>query len=73
MEHVAGVLSVLLNHTPPEKGNTMSDTKATVKQVKEFFEADGGRKITLPELSALKAAGGYDAVAEGIGDGSFTY
>lgn len=50
----------------------MSDTKATVKQVKDFFE-DGGPKVSMQELKALKDAGGYDALAEGIGDGSFNY
>jgi hypothetical protein len=51
----------------------MSDTKANVKQVKEFFEADGGSRVSMQELKALKDAGGYDAIAEGIGNGSLTY
>jgi hypothetical protein len=52
----------------------MSDTtKATVKQVKEFFEAGGARKVSMTELKELKDAGGYDALAQGIGDGSLNY
>jgi hypothetical protein len=56
--------------------------KATPAQVKAFFEADGGRKVTSAELMALKKTtvngvvtehGDYDQIAYGIGDGSFTY
>lgn len=50
--------------------------KAKVSEVKAFFEADGGRKVTLPELKEIKASNGgtdYDDVAEGIGNGSLTY
>lgn len=47
--------------------------RATVKDLKAFFEADGGRKITMTELKELKDAGGYDSIADGIGDGSLTY
>jgi hypothetical protein len=51
----------------------VSDTKANVKAVKDFFEADGARKVSMQELKEVKDAGGYDALAEGIGDGSLTY
>ena len=50
--------------------------KATIKQLKEFFEADGGAKVGMQELKDLKNANGgidYDAIAEGIGDGTLTY
>jgi hypothetical protein len=52
----------------------MSDTKAGIKQVKEFFETDG-RPLTNTELLDFKKtdSAGYDEVAEGIGNGSFTY
>lgn len=47
--------------------------KATVKEFFAFFEADGGTKPTMQELKALKDAGGYDEIAEGIGNGTLTY
>lgn len=47
--------------------------RATVKDLKAFFESDGGAKVTMTELKALKDSGGYDDVAEGIGDGTLTY
>jgi len=50
--------------------------KATLKQLREFFESDGGRKLQMQELKDLKASNGgrdYDQVAEGIGDGTLTY
>lgn len=52
----------------------MSDTKATVPEVKKFFG-----DVTARDLIALKKAAGvthptaYDDLAEGIGDGSLTY
>lgn len=48
--------------------------RATVKQIKDFFEADGGRKVSMQELKDLKAnPKDYDDLANGIGDGSLTY
>lgn len=50
--------------------------KATLKQLREFFEADGGRKLQMQELKDLKASNGgtdYDHIAEGIGNGTLTY
>ena len=47
--------------------------RATVKDLKAFFEANDGRKVTMQELKDLKDSGGYDAIAEGIGDGTLTY
>lgn len=49
-------------------------TRATVKAVKDFFESgDSGRKVSMTELKDLKNADGYDAIADGIGDETFTY
>jgi hypothetical protein len=54
-------------------------TKATIKQLKEFFEEGNGPKVEITELKALKkdAAGGdlpdYDDIAYGIGNGTLTY
>lgn len=48
--------------------------KATVKEVIAFFaDADGQNAPKMLELKALKDAGEYEAIAEGIGDGSLTY
>ena len=50
--------------------------KASIKDMKAFFESDGGRKITLPELKELKESRGGDDfsdIANGIGDSSLTY
>lgn len=54
--------------------------KASPKEVKEFFEANGGRKVGATEIMALKKDPAtkkdlpdYDQIAEGIGDGSLTY
>jgi len=50
--------------------------KATIAQLKAFFEADGGRKISMAELKELKASRDgrdYDEVANGLGDGTLTY
>jgi hypothetical protein len=50
--------------------------KATIKQLKEFFEADGGAKVGMQELKELKASRDgrdYDDIANGIGDGTLTY
>jgi hypothetical protein len=50
--------------------------KATVSELKKYFESDGGRKVTLLELKELKASNNgsdYDAIANGIGDASLTY
>jgi hypothetical protein len=53
--------------------------KASPAQVREFFEADGARKVETKELLRLKkSANGeplpdYDQIAYGIGDGSLTY
>jgi hypothetical protein len=48
--------------------------KCSLTELKKFFEADGGRKVSMQELKELKAAdGAYDAIAYGIGDGSLTY
>lgn len=54
-----------------QEGNTMA--KATLKEVREFFEANGARKISMQELKELKNSGGYDDIAEGIGNGTLTY
>lgn len=57
--------------------------KATIKELKAFFETNPATsadvrqladlKVTMQELKDLKSAGAYDAIAEGIGDGSLTY
>lgn len=50
--------------------------KATIAQLKEFFEANGGRKVSMAELKELKAVNGgkdYDAIANGLGDDTLTY
>lgn len=54
--------------------NQPSNTKASIKEVKAFFETDG-RELKNTELLEFKKADsdGYDAIAEGIGDGSMTY
>ena len=52
----------------------MDSVKATVKEVIAFFaDSEGLHKPTMQELKALKDAGGYDAIAEGVGNGSLTY
>lgn len=57
----------------------MTDTtaiKCSVKEFREFFESNGGRKVTMTELKEIKASEGgsdYDAIAFGIGNGSLTY
>lgn len=48
--------------------------KATIKQVREFFESNGTPKITMAELKELKAnQKDYDDIAYGIGNGTLTY
>lgn len=50
--------------------------KATIKELKAFFETDGGEKISMQELKDLKGANDgrdYDQIANGIGDGTLTY
>lgn len=50
--------------------------KATIKELKAFFEADGGTKIEMKELKDLKASrdgADYNELANGIGDGTLTY
>lgn len=50
--------------------------KATIKQLKDFFEADGAPKISMAELKDLKASRDgkdFDQIANGIGDQTFTY
>jgi hypothetical protein len=50
--------------------------KATIKQVRDYFAADGGTPLKMDELKEFKASNGgrdYDQVAEGIGDGTLTY
>lgn len=55
---------------------TTSPTKATPKQVRDFFSADGGTPVTTAELMELKKSNGgtdYNEVAEGIGNDTLTY
>jgi hypothetical protein len=48
-------------------------TRATLKQLREFFE-NGGPKVTMTELKQLKSnPTDYDAIANGIGNGTLTY
>lgn len=50
--------------------------KATIKQVRDFFAADGGTPLTMDELKEIKAADGgthWNRLSEGIGNGSLTY
>jgi hypothetical protein len=54
--------------------------KATPQEVKAFFEADGGAKVSASEIMALKKdrytkenLPDYDHVAFAIGNGSLTY
>lgn len=50
--------------------------KATIAQLKEFFEGNGGRKVSMTELKELKASRegkDYDLIANGIGDETLTY
>jgi hypothetical protein len=47
--------------------------KATLREVREFFEVGGAPKISMQELKDLKNSGGYDEIAEGIGNGTLTY
>ncbi len=50
--------------------------KASIKDLKAFFEADGGAPIKMQELKDLKASNAgkdYDDIANGIGDGTLTY
>lgn len=51
--------------------------KATIAELKRFFETDSQRdKIKMEELKALKAGRDgkdYDDIANGIGDGTLTY
>lgn len=57
--------------------------KATIKELKAFFESGSSvpvevraltdLKVSMQELKELKASGAYDAIAEGIGNGSLTY
>jgi hypothetical protein len=54
--------------------------KAELKEVREFFESDGGPKLSAAELMATKKDKptgqvliDYDQIAEGIGDGTFDY
>jgi hypothetical protein len=61
--------------TPVDK-----DARITVKEFKAFFEADGGEKVTIQELKALKEEpsvggnkNGYDDIAVGLTNGSLTY
>lgn len=52
-----------------------------VKTLKGFFETDGAQKVTMSELKDLKGSPSvlgngdtaYDDIAQGIGNGSFTY
>lgn len=54
---------------------TTTTKRATVRQLRDFFEASGGRKVTMRELKDLKAGDGrdYDHLATGIGNGTLTY
>lgn len=50
--------------------------KATIKQLQEFFQANGGSKVTMQELKDLKASRDgrdYDEIANGLGAGTLTY
>lgn len=50
--------------------------RATPKEIRDFFEAGGGRKVTASELAKLKSdtkPDAYDQIAEGIGNGTLTY
>jgi hypothetical protein len=50
--------------------------KATIKELKGYFEADGGPKVSMQELKELKQSNDgqdYNQIAEGIGDGTETY
>jgi hypothetical protein len=53
-------------------------SKATIAEIKDFFQADGGRPVTAKEIMGLKKDNGverpdYDQVARGIKDASFDY
>jgi len=53
-----------------------AEGKASINEVKAFFEADGGRKVQMAELKDLKTGHegkDYDDIALGIGNGSLTY
>lgn len=48
--------------------------RATPGELKKYFEEGGNRKVTMDEIKELKANPvDYDALANGIGNGTFTY
>lgn len=48
--------------------------RALVKELKEFFEANGGQKVTMQELKELKSnPKDYDDLVIGLGNGTLTY
>jgi hypothetical protein len=50
--------------------------KSALTQLREFFAADGGRKLTMDELKEFKESNGgkdYAQVSGGIADGTLTY
>lgn len=49
-------------------------SRANVKEVKEYFQGDGNRPVRMDELKALKEdPRDYDDISNGIGDGSLKY
>jgi hypothetical protein len=51
------------------------EEKATPSEMRVYFEADGGPKLTASEIMTLKKADpdGYDNVAIGVKNGTLTY
>lgn len=50
--------------------------KASIKEIKAYFEAGDGPKVGMQELKDLKTSNGgadYDQIAYGLGNGSETY
>lgn len=48
--------------------------RAKPSEIREYFDVPGRGKPTLKEMQELKASpDAYTAIAEGIGNGTFTY